>query len=142
MLRACRRVLKPGGRIAYFNIFIAEHLPDEARRRIAKAGNPSVYTRSEQLGLLRSAGFVNIEATDVTDEYLRVQRAVYEANERHARALRRVQGRDVFEERQRNRLRTLEGIKAGILRRSLFVAERPGAAPATRRPGRRARSAR
>ena len=128
MLRACRRVLKPGGRIAYFNIFIAEHLPDETRRRIAKAGNPSVYSRSEQLGLLRSAGFVNIEATDVTDEYLRVQRAVYEANERHARALRRVQGRGVFEERQRNRSRTLENIEAGVLRRSLFVAERQGAA--------------
>jgi hypothetical protein len=124
VLRACRRVLKPGGRIAYFNIFIAEHLPDEARRRIAKAGNPSVYSRSEQLGLLRSAGFVNIEATDVTDEYLRVQRAVYEANERHARALRRVQGPGVFEERQRNRSRTLENIEAGVLRRSLFVAER------------------
>ena len=142
MLRACRRVLKPGGRIAYFNIFIAEHLPDETRRRIAKAGNPSVYSRSEQLGLLRSAGFVNIEATDVTDEYLRVQRAVYEANERHARALRRVQGRGVFEERQRNRSRTLENIEAGVLRRSLFVAERAGAAPAPRRRARRARPAR
>ena len=125
MLRACRRVLKPGGRIAYFNIFIAEHLPDETRRRIAKAGNPSVYSRSEQLALLRSAGFVNIEATDVTPEYLRVQRAMYEASGRHARALRRVQGRDAFEERQRNRSRTLVGIEAGVLRRSLFVAERP-----------------
>lgn len=131
MLRACRRALKPGGRIAYFNIFVAEHLPDETRRRIAKMGNASVYSRSAQLGLLRSAGFVNIEETDVTGEYLRVQRAVYEANQRHARALRRVQGNDVFEERQRTRLRTLENIEAGTLRRSLFVAER-----ATRRPAR------
>jgi len=125
VLRACRRVLKPGGRIAYFNIFVAEHLPDETRRRVAKMGNPSVYSRAEQLGLLRSAGFVNIEEKDVSGEYLRVQRAVYEASERHARALRRAQGRETFEERQRSRLRTLENIEAGALRRSLFVAERP-----------------
>jgi hypothetical protein len=118
-------VLKPGGRIAYFNIFVAEHLPDEARRRVAKMGNPSVYTRAEQLGLLRSAGFARIGETDVTGEYLRVQRAMYEANGRHARALRRVQGSQQFEERQRGRLRTIENIEAGTLRRSLFVAARP-----------------
>ena len=126
MLRACRRALKPGGRIAFHNIFVTHELPDSERRRVAKLGNPYVYTRADQQALLRSAGFTNIRETDVTGEYLRVQRAMYEANERHARALRRAQGNERFEERQRNRLRTLDGIGAGILRRSLFVAQRPG----------------
>ena len=116
-------MVKPGGRIAYFNIFISHEAPEEEQRRFAQF-NPGHYTRAQQQGLLRSAGFVNIEETDVTGEYLRVQRAMYEANERHARALRRAQGNERFEERQRNRLRTLDGIGAGILRRSLFVAER------------------
>ena len=125
MLRACRRVVKPGGRIAYFNIFIAHDIPEDARRRIGKVAPHGVYTRAEQQGLLRSAGFVRIRETDVTNEYLRVQRALYEANERHARSLRSVLGATQFEEGQTNRQRTLQGIEAGALRRSLFVAERP-----------------
>ena len=125
MLRACRRALKPGGRIAFHNIFVTHELPDSERRRVAKLGNPYVYTRADQQALLRSAGFTNIRETDVTGEYLRVQRALYEANQRHARSLRQEQGAAKFEERQSSRRRTMQGIEAGALKRSLFVAERP-----------------
>lgn len=118
-------MLKPGGRIAFHNIFITHELPDNERRRIAKLGNPYVYSRAEQQALLASAGFVNIRETDLTDEYFRVQRALYEANDRRARSLRRTQGAAQFDERQNNRRKTLQGIEAGVLRRSLFVAERP-----------------
>ncbi len=126
MLRACHRTLKPSGRIAYYNIFVAEELSTHERRRIAKLGNPNVYTRAEQQSLLHSAGFVRIEEKNVTAEYLRVQRAYYEANARHARSLRRSLGKAKFEEQQASRKRTVQGIEAGVLRRSLFVAERPG----------------
>jgi hypothetical protein len=61
----------------------------------------------------------------VTDDYLRVQRALMEANQRHERAMRRVLGDKMYEERQSNRRKTLRGIRAGYLRRALFVAERP-----------------
>lgn len=125
MLRACRRVLKPGGRIAYYTIFISHEIPEDARRRIGKVARPGLYTRAEQQGLLRSAGFVNIEETDVTDEYLHVERALHEANERHARSLRKSLGEAKFEEAQSNRKAALLGIEGGVLRRSLFVAERP-----------------
>ena len=124
MLRACRRVLRPGGRVAFFNIFISHQAPEEEQRRFARV-NPSQYSRAEQAGLLRSAGFVNIEETDVTPEYLRVQHALYQANDRHARDLRKALGAPRFEESQANRQRTLRGIEAGVLRRALFVAERP-----------------
>ena len=117
-------MLNPGGRIAYFNIFITHEIAEDARRRIGKVAPHGVYTRAEQQGLLRTAGFVRIQETEVTDEYLRVQRALCEANERHARSLRRVLGKQEFEERQTGRRRTLQGIEAGVLKRSLFVAER------------------
>lgn len=120
-------MLKPGGRIAYYNIFIAEELAEDVRRRVGKAASPGVYTRAQQRGLLRSAGFVRIEETDVTDEYLRTQRALYEANARHARTLRKIQGEELFEQRQTDREKALRGIELGFLRRALFVAERPGA---------------
>lgn len=123
MLRACRRVLKPGGRIAYFNIFISHNAPKLEQRRYA-AANRGHYSRAEQTALIRTASLILNAEIDVTAEYRRVQHALYEANVRHAPALRRQHGDD-FDERQRNRLRTLEGIDGGILRRALFVAERP-----------------
>ena len=125
MLRACHTVLKPGGRIAYFNIFISHDVPEEERRRLRDAGHGERYTRAEQQALLRSAGFARIRETDVTDGYLRVQRALYEANVRHARGAQRVQGRQQFADRQETRRRTIREIEAGVLKRSLFVAERP-----------------
>ena len=117
-------MLKPGGRIAYYNIFVSEELSPEQRRNIGKLTPAGLYTRAQQQGLLRTAGLVRIRQTDVTDEFLRVQRALYEANERHARSLRRSQGKAQFDERQEGRKRTLRGIEAGVVRRALFVAER------------------
>ena len=110
--------------MAYFNIFISHDAPREEQRYFARF-NPGQYSRAEQAGLLRSAGFVRIEETDVTPEYLRVQRALYQANERHALSLRRSLGAARFEENQANRRRALRAIKTGVLRRALFVAERP-----------------
>ena len=81
-------MLKPGGRIAYYNIFIAEDLPPESRRKVASSGWQEAYTPARQQGLLRSAGFTNIRETDVTAEYLRVAQALYDANMRRARSLR------------------------------------------------------
>jgi len=110
--------------MAYFNIFISHEAPEEEQRSFARF-NPGQYSRAEQAGLLRSAGFVNIKETDVTAEYLRVQRALYEASNHHAADLRRALGAPRFDEGQANRQRTLRGIEAGVLRRALFVAERP-----------------
>ena len=124
MLRACGRVLRPGGRIGYFNIFITHEIPEQERRRYGRE-SPWRYTRAEQQALLRSADFVRIEEQDVTDEYLRIQRTLYEANARHEHDLRRVQGDALFDERQMSRRRTLEQIERGVLKRSLLLAQKP-----------------
>ena len=125
MLRACHRALKPGGRIAYYNILINEGLPAAERRRIAKDTPDGVYTPAQQQGLLRTAGFTHIQETDVSAEFLRVQRALLDANERHARGVRRALGADPFDERQARRRRTIRALEAGTRRRSLLVAQRP-----------------
>lgn len=85
---------------------------------------PRTYTRAEQQALLRTARFSRIRETNVTDEYLRILRARFDANERHARSLRRSMGKAEFERQQSERLGSIESIEAGRLRRSLFVAER------------------
>ena len=125
MLRACGRVLRRGGRIAYYTIFVAEELPARERRRIGKDAPEGLYTHRGQQEILKAAGFGRIRETDVTAEYLRVQRALYDANERHQRSLRRVLGDAKFDDAQSSRKVTLACIESGHYRRSLFVAERP-----------------
>jgi hypothetical protein len=125
VLRACGRVLRSGGRIAYYTIFVAEDLTPRERRRVGKDAPEGLYTREKQQDLLRAAGFERIRETDVTDDYLGIQRALHEANLRHERSLRRVLGDAKFDDAQADRRQSLERIEAGHYRRSLFVAERP-----------------
>lgn len=81
--------------------------------------------RREQRELLRGAGFVEIAETDLTAEFLRITRTGLQARERHAAALRDSEGEVEFQQEQSERRAQLRAIEAGLLRRSLFVAERP-----------------
>lgn len=125
VLRACRRLLRPGGRIAFYTIFIPPGL-DEANYRRVVASNepPEVASSATQPALLRSAGFVDIDEVDVTGEFGRTARAWYEARERHASEMRELEGEAAFAEAQAGRRERLKFIEAGLLRRSLFTAVR------------------
>ena len=125
MLRACKRLLRPAGRIAFYTIFIAPGLSEAAYRRAARAG-PSAVTsrRREQVDLLRSAGFAAVREIDVTAAFLRATRAWHEARARYAGQLSQAEGEGSFRERQRDYHLQARAIEAGLLRRSLFVAER------------------
>ncbi len=125
MLRACRRLLRPGGRIAFCTIFISPGLSEPDYRRAARAGPTAVTSRRrEQAELLRLAGFVQIRETDLTADFLRTARAWYQARQRYAAPLIESEGEASFKERQDDSLAQLRGIEAGLLRRSLFVAQR------------------
>lgn len=126
MLRACRRLLRPGGRTAFFTIHLSPGLKGDDARRGKEAAPGKTYARKDYATLLRSAGFTEIEATDVTDEYLRFTGRLLEVNGRHEKALRAAAGDEMFENRQTRREGAIRGIQAGLLRRSLFVARRPG----------------
>jgi len=80
----------------------------------------------EQTDLLRSAGFTEVRETDVTEDFLRATRAWYEARARYAGQLSQAEGEASFRERQRDYRLQARAIGAGLLRRSLLVAERAG----------------
>ncbi len=125
MLRACRRLLRPGRRLAFYTIFIPQGLSEADYRRAARAGAPSVTSwRREQPDLLRSAGFAEVAETDMTDEFLRIARALLEARVRHAPELRATVGESEFTKEQAERRARVAAIEGGLLRLSLFVAER------------------
>ncbi len=125
MLRACGRLLRPGGGIAFYTIFISPGLSESAYRRALKRGPARVASRRrEHQELLRSAGFLGVSETDLTAEFLRITRQRLEARDRHAADLRQSLGDSEFEQQQSEAWAQIEAIEAGLLRRSLFVAER------------------
>ncbi len=124
MLRACRRALRPGGRIAYYNIFVTPGLPERLHRRALRAGPPAVASRGiSQVDLLLRAGFKSVKETDLTAEFLKTARAWYEGRQSQELELRASYGDAWFEERQADSGAMIPAIQDGLLRRSLFVAE-------------------
>ncbi len=124
MLRASRRVLRPGGRLAFHTIELPPGLSAPRRRRAISIGPPAVTVRTTYRGLLRSAGFIEIDAVDLTAEYLATQRRWLAATHRHEEGLRSALGDDVVREGLERRRRTVDAIEDGLLLRTQYTATR------------------
>jgi hypothetical protein len=124
VLRACRRVLRPGGRLAFHTIEPPPGLSAPKRRRAISIGPPAVTVRTTYPGLLRSAGFNEIYAGDLTAEYLATQRRWLAATLRHEDGLRCALGDDVVRDGIERRRRTVDAIEEGLLLRTLYTATR------------------
>lgn len=111
--------------MAFYTIFAREDLSKEEYQRVAQVDPPAAISSHSQQELLPAAGFVDITETDVSDEYLRVARALVEARQRHAADLRRSEGEAAFAQSQESDRAKVAAIEAGLLHRSLFVARRP-----------------
>jgi hypothetical protein len=124
VLRASRRVLRPAGRLAFHTIELPPGLSTSKRRRAISIGPPAVTVRTTYPGLLRSAGFVEIDEVDLTAEYLATQRRWLAATLRHDDALRAALGDDAVREGIERRRRTIDAIEEGLLLRTLYTATR------------------
>lgn len=124
VLRACRQLLRPGGRLVFTTIHVTPGLDDRQRRQANRAGPVQVAARQEYVDLVGRAGFTDIVEVDLTEEYATTQRAWYEATEHRAEEIRQFVSDLDFAEAQADRRATLAAIAAGLLRRSLFTAVR------------------
>ncbi len=84
----------------------------------------AVALRTSYPSLLHTAGFTDVTAVDLTDEYASTQRRWIAAFERHSLAIRRVIGEDEFDERIAVRHQTLRAIEDGVLSRFRYTAVR------------------
>ena len=75
MLRACRRILRPAGRTAFFTIHPAAGLTRAQRRRASRDGPVAVATARPHRELLESAGFTQVTESDCTAEFAATTRA-------------------------------------------------------------------
>jgi len=96
-----------------------------ARRRLANSsGPPATAVRTSYQSMLRTAGFVDVEVRDDTDEYRATMLRWIAATERHAEAIRAVIGGDAYTERLRSRHEKLSTIEDGLLSRFRYYATR------------------
>lgn len=123
MLRACRKVLRPGGRLAFFVIWTPPGSPGPEELR--DAGPEFVEAPRPYGELLAEAGFDQIRERDVTDQYRRTATIWLEEADRLEGDLRAVMGDEPFEQKQAERRTNLEAIESGILGRVLVTASGP-----------------
>jgi hypothetical protein len=124
VLRASRRLLRPGGRTAFFTIHPTAGLSPRLRRRAHRDGPVAVASHLSNRELLERAGFVDVEETDCTSEFVTVAQAWVDHCEDQRDALAELLGADEFDERQTERRIQLQAVRDGLLRRSLVVATR------------------
>ena len=120
MLRACRRLLRPGGRLAFFTIHVAQGLSAADRRRALGAA-PAAAAGPDIGDLLRRARFDVVEEADLTLAYAQTARDWLAARLKHREELRPLDP-STYDDRVARGRNVIPVIEAGLLRRSLFLA--------------------
>ncbi|RLE26026.1 MAG: hypothetical protein DRJ50_01780 [Actinobacteria bacterium] len=95
------------------------------RRAANQLGPHEVTLRTSYPSLLRTAGFGDISATDVTAEYRSTLRRWLDATDRHETLIREIIGNDTYEERKAQRNQDIQGVDDGLLTRFMYSATRP-----------------
>jgi hypothetical protein len=116
--------LKPGGRIAYTTIVVADDLSKSRHRRAVRAG-PRAISSTRPMGVLTEAArFERVVVTDVTKEFIETAQAWIDAFGQRQRQLRPLLGPE-FDERQTGRRNMVAAAGEGLLKRLLVSATSP-----------------
>lgn len=124
MLRACRRVLRSTGRLAFFVI----HQSPGAEAHPYFSAPPGDFTVAGRpyRDMLHDAGFIDVVHRDVTEDYRATVGRWIEAAEELEADLRTVLGSEIFSSRMSSRRASQAALADGALRRSFFVATPAG----------------
>ena len=118
MLRGCKRVLKPGGRLAFFVVATVDSTT------VAPTGSFDgfVTEASGYQPIVEEAGFRSIECSDVTEAFQSMSLRWLTVAADLEDDLRSALGNDVFDDKLQSRKDTRDAIDSGELQRLLFTA--------------------
>jgi len=117
--------LKPGGRTAFFTIYVPNDVSRTARRRALGAAPNYGWSRTSHTQLMQSAGFVDIDEIDYTEQYLKTLHGWLDHSAERSAELVELWGNELFAQRQADRRSAIEAVEAGWQRRVLISATRP-----------------
>ena len=127
-LRACRWVLRPGGKMVFTVISIPPNLSPTEYKRAHTTDPPFLATESDYSSMLSEVGWDTIERTDVSANFLESTRRTLAEEEAHADALAGLYGAAEYAAKLDRRRRRIGLLEEELLQRELFVA-----APSTSR---------
>jgi hypothetical protein len=100
-------------------IITSPGLEGKRHREALRLGPPAVGARAPDEVLMQRSGFIRVQITDVTAEFLQTARSWRREFMRHESEFKVVLGEIEWEERQASRARIIKGIEEGLLRRIL-----------------------
>lgn len=117
-------MLKPGGRLALLTIETAPDLSQRDQTQAAGLGPSAVGADAPAHELVRRAGLQVRHVQDLTRDFSATCTAIWQERRSAERELRAVEGDEAYDVEQSKKEHMLEGIRLGLLGRSLVVAER------------------
>ncbi len=120
VLKACGRVVRPGGKMVFSVILVSPELSAADYRR-AVAGGPSfVETAVSYPTMLRRAGWEMTDHLDLTPAFLSSVGRFLDMEEARAERIEEVMGETRAAEQLARRRASLHALERGLLRRELF----------------------
>jgi len=121
VLEECRRVIRPGGRMAFSVIYISPGLSNDEYARARAAGPEFVETDMDYPTLLADAGWIVVHRQDLTDDFFKSCRQRVSVESQRRDELISVLGPGEFDARQARMTSRLPVLQQGHLRRDLFL---------------------
>ena len=104
--------------MAFVTISIVPGVTKKEHRRAARYGPRAVASNRTPRELVEAAGFVEVDAVDVTEGFVRTARAWHEGYSSNADELRALVG-DELDELCKNRSDLIAGVEEGLLERTM-----------------------
>ena len=121
VLEECRRIVRPGGRMAFTVISITFGLSRSDHARAIENGPEFIETQDDYAALLDKTGWLVEDRVDLIKEYLNSCKCQIQADRANQEALEDLLGSTQTEERIADWCSKLEAISEGLFRRELYL---------------------
>jgi SAM-dependent methyltransferase len=122
VLRACRRAIRPGGRMVFSVISIAPGLSEGERQLALANGPPNIESDLPYAVLLENAGWNVDDCVDITEDFVETVRRVVVAQDAHRAQLLELLGEAETDARLTRMKERLAAREAGVHLRELYIA--------------------